>query len=148
MKIWVDADSCPKHVRDIVIRASIKNSIRAVFVANRETIFNTPRTVSMVIVDAEEGSADRYILDNIEAMDLVITHDIPLAAELVSKKAVVIDDRGNLHTPDNIRERLSVRNLMNNFRKAGIMTDGNKQFTGKEVKRFADLFNRELFKLL
>ncbi len=147
MKIWIDADSCPVRIREIIIKASLRRDIPACFVANRNIPLPAGDLISMIIVGDEEGAADNYIINNVNDNDLVITRDIPLAAELVDKNSIVMNDRGTLFTRDNIREKLSIRNMMKDFRESGIVESGGNGFSAREIKDFSNLFDRELHKL-
>jgi len=144
--IFVDADSCPPQIRQIVVRAAKREGVRAVFVANRNIPLSASDAVSMVLVSPKEGSADDYIVSVIGREDIVITRDIPLAARCIEREALVLNDRGMVYTENNIRERLSVRNIMKDFREAGLLSDGERTFGQKEIKAFADAFDRELRK--
>ena len=148
MTIWVDADSCPQAVREIIARAAVKRGIKAVYAANVKIPIPDDDLLEMVVVEKGEGVADQYIIDRAEKGDLTVTRDIPLAAELVEKNIVVINDRGNHFTPENIRERLSIRNLMKDFREIGIMPERESSFGRREIQQFAAAFDRELTRLL
>jgi len=148
LKILVDADSCPGPVRDIIARAAERRKLTAVFAANRTIPVPESGLITMVVVEKGEGEADRYLIGISEPGDLAVTRDIPLAAELIEKSVVVINDRGDIFTPDNIRERLSIRNLMKDFRDSGIMPEGVRTFGRREIQQFAAAFDRELTKLL
>ena len=147
MQIWVDADSCPVRIKEIIIKAAIKRKALAIFVANRNIPLPEDKFILMILVGDEEGAADDYIINHIEEKDLAITRDIPLAAELVKKGSVVMNDRGTLFNKNNIREKLSIRNMMKDFRESGIVESGGKNFGIKEINAFSNLFDRELFKL-
>ncbi|MDC7126081.1 MAG: YaiI/YqxD family protein [Spirochaetales bacterium] len=148
MTIFVDADSCPQKVREIIAKAALKRKVKTVFAANRKIPFTENEMVEMVVVEKGEGVADQFIIDSSIAGDLAVTRDIPLASELIDKDVIVINDRGDQFTTENIRERLSVRDLMKGFRESGIMPEGQKTFGPKEVQKFAAAFDRELTKLL
>lgn len=146
MKIWVDADACPGAIKEIIIRAAIRLKAAAVFVANKlirlpESIF-----VSTVRIGMEPEAVDEYIAENAETGDFCITQDIPLASILVPKGVTVINPRGELYTEANIRERLSIRNFMQDIREAGEITPGPRQFTQKDRQRFSATLDRELTK--
>jgi uncharacterized protein len=152
MKIWVDADSCPVRIREIICKASLKRNIPAVFVANREIPLpeynpEKPGTIERVVVSAGEGAADKYILENGQSGDLFITRDIPLAAELVEKGHKALNDRGVLYTEENVRERLSMRNFMTEMRQSGIQLEFHGKIGKKEIYDFSNAFDRELQKL-
>jgi uncharacterized protein YaiI (UPF0178 family) len=147
--LWVDADSVPGPVREIVLRAAHRLSLPTIFVANQRV--NIPPghpTVSSVRVEGGPDVADKYIADNSAAGDVCVTHDIPLAAMLVEKKVVVIDPRGTEHTANTIGERLSVRDFMENLRSVGVDTGGPSAFTAKDKQSFASALDRTLTRLV
>ncbi|MBI9104066.1 MAG: YaiI/YqxD family protein [Spirochaetales bacterium] len=148
IKIWLDADSCPIQVRTVIIRASNREKLECTFVANRNIPFEQSDYVKMVVVEAGDGVADDYITEHIESGHIAVTRDIPLAARLLEKEAVVLNDRGEQFTQNNIKERLSLRDFMYEMRFTGVVDPGNKQFSPKEVQKFANCFDRELRKLL
>lgn len=148
MKIWVDADSCPKPVREIVERAAKRLAVPLVYTANRKIPMEENELFSMVVTDAGDQSADLYIVENAEADDLVITRDIPLADQLVEREITVLNDRGVLYTRENIKERLSVRNFMYELREYGGGVERHSVFGPKEKQAFANAFDRELRKML
>jgi hypothetical protein len=148
MTIWVDADSFPKRLRTIVCRAALRTRTGAVFISDRKLQDIKGDYLQNVVVPHGSGEADEELVLRVEPGDLAITHDIPLAARLVEKGAVVLDDRGNLFTAENIRERLSIRDLMEYFRLAGIQTDGMISPGEREIRAFAGALDRELTRLL
>lgn len=152
MRIFIDADSCPREIRPIIIRAAEKYRVPADFVANRaieEIVKNSAdSTAVMRLVPAEEGSADHYILSHAESSDLVITRDIPLAAELLKADVTVINDRGDRFYRESIRERLSMRDTMKKLRQNGLLRQKGRKFGMREKKSFADTFNREFMRIL
>ena len=148
MRIFVDADSCPPRVREIVAAAAAREGIEAVFAANRQIPLPDEEVITMVTVPAGEGEADAFIVNESIPGDLAVTRDIPLAAELVEKGITVLNDRGEVYDRNNIRERLSIRDLMKDFREAGIMPDAQKSFSMKDIRLFANAFDRELRKLI
>jgi len=144
MKIWVDSDSCPRQIRQIILRASIRVKIKAIFVANRNIPDIENEWSSMKLVPLGEGEADKYIYENSEEGDIAITRDIPLAADLVKGGLLVLDDRGNIFTADNIGERLSMRNAMTELRSYGVMSKSAGSMNNKDVQKFSNAFDREL----
>ncbi|MCK5673148.1 MAG: DUF188 domain-containing protein [Spirochaetales bacterium] len=144
MKIWVDSDSCPRQIRQIILRASIRVEIKAIFVANRQIPDVEHKWSSMQLVPLGEGEADKYIHEKSEKGDIAITRDIPLASDLVKKGLLVLDDRGNVFTVDNIGERLSMRNAMTELRSYGVMSKSSGAMNNKDVQQFANAFDREL----
>ena len=148
MTIWVDADSCPARVREVICRAAGRTGTEAVFVANRIIPIPKGPRIGSVRTGAEEDAADRYIVDHAEAGDLGITRDIPLAASLLGTGCVVLNPLGMVFDDDSIRERLSIREVMKEMRNAGIAAEGERSFGPKQLKAFADAFDRELNGLL
>jgi uncharacterized protein len=148
MKIWVDADACPGAIKELIIRAARRIKIRAVFVANKYISLPESVYVSAVRVGLEPEEVDDYLARSAEAGDLAVTQDIPLASILVPKGITVINPRGELYSEENIRERLSIRNFMQDIREAGGITPGPRQFGQKEKQHFSETFDRELTKCL
>jgi hypothetical protein len=148
MTIWVDADSCPVRVRQIISKASLRLSLPLVFVANRSIPIPSHQFISFIKTDEKEQSADNYIIAYSKEGDLVITRDIPLAASLVELGITVINDRGILFTADNVRERLSIRDFMYEIRSNGLMTDKMGAFNKKDLQNFSNTFDSVLTRLL
>lgn len=144
MKIWVDADACPGPVRDILLRASQRLQLPIVFVANKRLTLPRSELVSTVQVGAGLDVADTHIAASAQKGDLAVTQDIPLAALLVPKGVVVLDPRGELFTEENIAERLSVRNFMQELRDSGVTTGGPSSFSAQDRQQFAATLDREL----
>ena len=147
MKIWVDADACPGAIKDIIIKAATTRLIHTAFIANKAIYFQASTYLSAIQVNQGADVADQYIVDHAEAGDLVITQDIPLAARLVAKNIVVISLHGTLFTANNIGERLSIRNFMQDIRDGGGQTGGPKPFSAKDKQKFAQAFDQQLRKL-
>ncbi len=148
MKIWIDADACPSAVRDIVTKAALRLSLPVAFVANKQLNIPANSLYSFHLVPAGPDLADAYIVEHAKPGDLVISQDIPLAAALVPKGVVVIEPRGTVFTPDNIGERLGVRDLLTELRDSGMIGGGPAPFGDKEKRQFASAFDRELTKLM
>ena len=148
MKIWIDADATPRDVKEIVFRAARRLGLEAILVANQR-LQPPPGNpfVTAVWVDGGPDVADRHIADNALAGDLVVTQDIPLAAVLVPNGITVLDPRGEEHTPETIGERLSVRDLMENFRLAGVVTGGPPPYDARARQAFASALDRALTRL-
>lgn len=142
MQFWIDADSCPVPIRELIQRAAVRNGIKVFFVANREIPFPKNPLFKMIVTSSGENSADNYIVENAGKEDLVITRDIPLAARLVEKKIEVINDRGTLYTESNIRERLSVRDFMLSLAMNGLKPESTSKLGKKEIHEFANCFDR------
>lgn len=144
MKIWVDADSCPVKIRSIISKASLRLKLECHFVANRDIPVDDHDFISKVITPNIDQSADRYIIENISEEDLVITRDIPLADELVSMGISVINDRGDHYTKENIKERLSIRDFMQEARERGLQSEKTSRFNQKDIQKFAATFDKLL----
>jgi uncharacterized protein len=147
MKLWVDADACPGPVRDILLRASQRLRLPIVFVANKTLSLPRSELVSSVRVGSGLDVADQYIANQAQSGDLAVTQDIPLAALLVPKGVVVLDPRGELFTEENVSERLSVRNFMQDLRESGVVTGGPSGFSQQDRQQFAAALDRELARL-
>lgn len=145
MKIWVDADAAPRPVKDVVFRAALRLEIPTVLVSNqRVTPPANNEHVSTVRVEFGPDVADHHIHENASAGDIAITADIPLAAVLVEKGVRVLDPRGDEYTPENIRERLSIRDFMDSLRSTGVEPGGPKSYGNREKQAFAAAFDRVL----
>lgn len=138
MRIWIDADACPKVVKEIIFRASMRRNIKVVVVANKAIGIPITGLVSIIQVSAGFDMADARILDEMKSGDIVITADIPLADEVVAKGGMALDPRGELYTSDNIKERLATRDLMSDLRDSGLVFGGPKAFGPKEAHAFAN----------
>ncbi|MFP4644756.1 MAG: DUF188 domain-containing protein [Spirochaetales bacterium] len=143
MKILVDADSCPRRVREVILRASKRTGISAVFIANRRMPDVVKARSDMRVV----ADADSLILEEAGDDDLVITRDIPLAAELVGNGIRVINVRGTVYTGENVRERLSWRDFMADLREKGTFVPESDRFGECDLREFANAFDRELTRL-
>jgi uncharacterized protein YaiI (UPF0178 family) len=148
MKIWIDADSCPVKVREIVLKAAERTGTPLVMVANKKIPHKDSEIVKDIIVEDGLDAADDYIVNNTEKNDIVITRDIPLAERLVSKNINVINDRGIQYTSENINERLSIRNIMFTLRESGLRTDREANFSQKDLQKFANIFDSLLTKII
>jgi hypothetical protein len=148
MKILVDADSCPKPARELVLRRSLKADIRIVFAANRPIpVSHGEKSAEMEICPATENSADDRIVELAEKGDMAVTRDIPLAKRLIEKEVCVIDDRGRVFTNNNINELLSLRNFSVCLADSGLGIERIANYSKKDLKTFADAFDRLLTKL-
>lgn len=148
MKIWVDADACPGEVRQVLLRASRRLQIPLVFVANSNVNVFLSDLVSVRIVPPRADEADKVITEDVEEGDLVITADIELAANVVDKKADAIDPRGMQYTEDNVRSRLTMRNIMEDLRGAGMVSGGPGEYGDLEKQKFAATLDRLLTRRL
>ncbi|MDP2956789.1 MAG: YaiI/YqxD family protein [Longimicrobiales bacterium] len=149
MKIWVDADAAPRDVKDIVARAALRLELTTLLVANQRLAVpaNNP-FVTAVRVEGGPDVADDYIAEQAQPGDLAVTADIPLAARLVTKGVKALDPRGTEYTEENIGERLSIRDFMDQLRSTGVETGGPSTYGTKEKQAFAAAFDRALARLL
>ncbi len=144
MTIWVDADACPNVIKEILFRAAIRVEIPLILVANHALRIAPSPWIKMIQVPAGFDVADNYIVQHVEVDDLVITSDIPLAAELIEEKAQVITSRGEIYTPQNIRERLNMRDFMETMRSSGEVTGGPATLGPRDKQEFANSLDRYL----
>ena len=144
MQIWVDADACPGEIKELLFRAAKRTQTKVTLVANQA--MRTPRSefIDSILVPSGMNVADRRIVEQVQADDLVITADIPLAAEVVAKGGQALDPRGELYTEANVGERLAVRNLFDELRGGGQITGGPANFTAKDRQAFANQLDRWL----
>jgi len=142
MKIWVDADACPR-----IIKASVRLQIPVCLVANKDLSKHDNVLVESIIVEAGPDIADDYIAEHATPHDLVITADIPLAARIVLKGGVALDPRGELYTEENVGEKLAMRDLMTELRSGGMIQGGPSQFSMTDRQRFASSLDRMLTNL-
>ncbi len=144
MRIWVDADACPGAIKEILYRAAERTGVRLTLVANQP--LRVPRVPGIEAVQVAAGFdvADEHIAGAVVAGDLVITADIPLAAEVVARGALALDPRGELYTAENVRERLGVRDMMEELRSAGLASGGPRALGKRERQTFANQLDRLL----
>lgn len=144
MKIWVDADACPVAIREILYRAATRTETKVTLIANQQV--QTPRSphIKMIQVSLGFDIADKEIVKRAEPGDLIVTSDIPLAAEAIAKGGLVLSPRGERLTRDNIGARLNMRDFMESMRASGVATGGPSALSQSDKKTFAD----ELDKLL
>ncbi|MDH3220621.1 MAG: YaiI/YqxD family protein [Gammaproteobacteria bacterium] len=144
MKIWVDADACPNPIKEILFRAAGRTGVSLILVANHEIRIKPSRHISFLRVSPGFDVADNEIVRRLEAGDLVITGDIPLAAEIIDNHGQALSPRGELFTRDNIRARLTMRDLMESLRASGIDSGGQAPLSQADRKTFADQLDRML----
>ncbi|HKQ84880.1 MAG TPA: YaiI/YqxD family protein [Steroidobacteraceae bacterium] len=138
MNIWVDADACPAAIKEILFRAADRARIHMTLVANQPLRIPSSPFIRFMQVPAGFDVADKRIVEMLEPGDLVITADIPLAAATIDKGAQALNPRGELYTTDNIRERLSMRNFMDELRGSGVATGGPAAFNSRDREAFAN----------
>lgn len=146
MQIWVDADACPSVIKDILFRAAERERVQVTLVANAALRIPPSPYVRFVQVPPGLDVADKRIVELLAAEDLVITADIPLAAATIDKNAHALNPRGELYTKDNIRERLSMRNFMDELRGSGVATGGPAALSQRDRQAFANSLDSFLAK--
>jgi uncharacterized protein YaiI (UPF0178 family) len=144
VKILVDADSCPRPARELILRVSARTGIKVLFAANRPIPGVAGENAFMELCPPGEGSADDRIVELALPGDLVLTRDIPLAERLVEKGAGVMDDRGRSYSKENIRELRSIRDFMVGLAENNLGTERTANYGRKELKAFADSLDREI----
>jgi len=144
VKIWIDADACPKPIKELLYRAAERKKIILTLVANRSLGYPSSLWIRSIQVPAGADVADQEIVRQLEPGDLVVTADIPLAAETISQGGHALDPRGDFFSEENIRERLSVRNFMDDLRSNGVETGGPTAFSAKDKQKFANELDRFL----
>jgi uncharacterized protein YaiI (UPF0178 family) len=147
-RIWIDADACPRDVKELVFRAGERLRLPVLVVANKAMNVPSSPLVSMVQVAGGPDVADDHIVAHARVGDLAITADIPLAARLVDKRIVVLNPRGEEYDANNIGERLSVRDFLTEARDLGIVTGGPSPYGPKDKQRFANALDRALSRLV
>jgi len=138
MHIWVDADACPGVIKDILFRSAERTGYPLTLVANQFLRVPSFPHIRMIQVPGGFDEADKYIVANVQAGELVITADIPLAADIVAKDAHALSPRGELYGKENIRELLDMRNFMDTLRSSGMETGGPPKFSTADRQAFAN----------
>lgn len=144
MRIWVDADACPKIIKEIIFRAAQRTKIVTILVANKPLYIPKSMYIQTKQVGQDFDAADAKIIEELEKGDLVITADIPLADAVIQKGGTAIDPRGKLYTLDNIKEALSIRNLNAELRSGGMMSGGPPALGTRETQAFANSLDKFL----
>lgn len=143
-QIWVDADACPGVIRDILFRAAERAQVQVTLVANQWLRTPPSRFIRALQVSGGFDVADSAIVDRVQAGDLVVTQDIPLAARVLERGVIALTPRGERYTPDNMAERLSMRNFMEELRGAGVQTGGPAAFHARDRQAFASQLDQWL----
>ena len=147
MRIFVDADACPKVIKDILFRAAIRVEIPVILIANQRLEIPPSPFITMHKVAPGFDVADDEIILQVQSGDLVVTADIPLADAVIEKGGLALNPRGLLYTKKNIKERLSTRNMMMELRDAGIVTGGPNTLNKRDRQAFANQLDRLITKL-
>ncbi|WP_428357133.1 YaiI/YqxD family protein [Methyloprofundus sp.] len=146
MKIWIDADACPVVIKDMLCRAAERTEVMITFVANQYLRLPPSRHIKFIQVGRGFDVADNEIVLRVNTGDLVITGDIPLAAEVIEKGAYALNHRGELYTANNIRECLNMRDFMDTLRSSGIQTGGPAALSQSDRQAFANELDKFLRK--
>ncbi|MGV3605535.1 MAG: YaiI/YqxD family protein [Planctomycetaceae bacterium] len=146
MQIWIDADACPQDCKELLFKAAQKRQVLVTLVSNSSLYIPRSPYINQVVVRDGMNIADRKIVELLSPGDLVITADIPLAADVVAKGAEALNPRGELYTNANIGERLAMRNLYDEMRGSGQVMRGPQGFTAKNRQDFANQLDRWLTK--
>ncbi len=147
-KIWIDADACPKMIKEVIFKACTREKIPVTLVAN--SYMQIPLAPMINLIQVEKGAdvADFYIFKHCEVEDLVVTADIPLAKLIVDKGAIAINPRGEIYTEENISERLSMRDFMTELRDSGVVTGGPAPLGAKDKIAFTNSLDRLMTKMI
>jgi uncharacterized protein len=144
MVVWVDADACPAQIKEILFRAAERAQVDTVLVANHALRVPKSRFIKAKQVESGFDVADARILANLSAGDLVVTADVPLAAQVVAAKAFALNPRGTFYTPDNVQDHLARRNFMDALRSAGETTRGPPALNKTDIQAFANELDKFL----
>ncbi len=148
MKVWVDADACPKVIKEILFKAAQRTHIHTTLVANHAMSIPPSEYIQFIHVPSGFDVADDEIVKHIESGDLLISSDIPLADEAIDKGAVVLSPRGELLTKENIGARLNMRDFLDTLRSSGIDTGGQAAMSASDRQHFANQLDKILTKAL
>jgi uncharacterized protein YaiI (UPF0178 family) len=144
MQIWVDADACPNVIKEVLFRAADRTGMMVTLVANQPLKTPPSKFIRTLQVASGFDVADNEIVQRVEKNDLVITADIPLAAEVIEKGGIALNPRGERYTPDTIRERLNMRDFMDTMRASGIQTGGPNTLNQRDRQQFANELDKWL----
>lgn len=145
-RIWVDADACPSVIKDIIFRAAERTQTITTLIANQAIKVPGSKFISSMQVMSGFDVADNEIVRRVQVGDLVITSDIPLADEVITKGGQALSSRGEFFTKDNIKSRLNIRDFMETMRSSGMQTGGPPALSHADRKKFADQLDKWLSK--
>lgn len=146
MRIWIDGDACPVVIKELLFRAAVRVKVLVTVVANEKLRVPVSEFIQTLVVGSGMNIADKQIVELVEAGDLVITADVPLAAHVVQKGGIALNPRGEIYTAENIGERITMRNLMDELRGNDLITGGPAPFGTKDKQAFANQLDRLLAK--
>lgn len=147
MRVWIDADACPRLARDLVIKFALKRDFSVILVAGQAQPRPNFACVQLIVVPSGPDAADDYIADNVAANELVICSDIPLADRIIKRQAVALDPRGEEFTERNMGDRLALRNLFTDLRDQGQMSGSQGAYAERDKQAFANALDRILTRL-
>lgn len=147
MRVWIDADACPRLARDQVIKFALRRKFSVILVAGQAQPRPNFACVQLIVVPSGPDAADDYIADNVEANELVICSDIPLADRIIKKNAIALDPRGEEFTERNMGDRLALRNLFTDLRDQGQMSGGQRAYDERDKQAFSNALDRILTRL-
>ncbi|MFJ4390355.1 YaiI/YqxD family protein [Pseudomonas soli] len=147
MRVWIDADACPKAAKDLIVKFALKRKLEVVMVAGQPQIKPAFACVRLIVVPSGMDAADDYLVDNAEPGELVICSDVPLADRLIKKGVAALDPRGREFDERNMGERLAVRNLFTELREQGQVGGGQAPYGEREKQSFANALDRILGRL-
>lgn len=146
MRIWVDADACPNVIKDILFRAAVRTKVETTLIANHSIRIPPSEHIHFYQVSQGFDNADNEIVQRTQVGDLVITADIPLAAEVINKGAMALNPRGERYSPSTIQAKLTMRNFMDTMRSSGIQTGGPEAISHADRQAFANQLDQILSK--
>ncbi len=146
-RIWVDADACPKVIKEILYRAAKRTKILTVFVANQPISTPLSPFIQKILVTSGFDVADNHIIQHMVAGDLIVTADIPLANAVIEKGGIALNPRGELYTQENIKQRLSIRDLNEHLRSTGVIRGGPPTIHSREIQAFANRLDQYLMQI-
>ena len=148
MRVWIDADACPRAAKDQVIKFALKRQLEVWLVAGQSLVKPSYACVKLIVVPSGPDAADDYLVEHAVPGELVICSDVPLADRLVKKGVAVLDPRGKEFDAQNMGERLAVRNLFTDLREQGQVSGGQRAYAEREKQAFANALDRMLTRLI
>jgi len=147
LQIWIDGDACPKVIKSILFRAAMRTKTNLIIVANHFASVPSSPFIRVRVVEHGFDVADNEIINNMQANDLIITADIVLADQVISKQGAALNPRGELYSTANIKQRLAMRNLSESLRSSGFLTGGVSKLSQKEIQTFSNNLDKLLTRL-
>jgi len=145
-KLWIDADALPRILRDVIMRASDRYQLEVTFVANQNVGITPSVRINSIQVMGGADQADQEIVNRMQNNDIVVTQDVPLAAQVIEKGGIAIHPRGEIFTTANIKARLHLRDFMDTLRGAGVQTGGPPPISDRDKREFASSLDQTILK--